>query len=62
MQNMKLKIRVTLEFPLWHSRNKPTRIYEDVGSILSGSGIRCCPELWCKSQTRLGSHVARAVV
>ena len=29
---------------------------------LRGLGIQCCPELWCRSQTQLGSHVAVAVV
>ena len=28
---------------------------------LSGSRIRCCHELWCRSQTQLGSGVAVAV-
>ena len=28
---------------------------------LSGLGIQCCRELWCRSQTRLGSCVAMAV-
>ena len=41
----------------------PTSIHEDVGSIpglLSGSGIHCCCELWCRSKTQLGSCVAVA--
>ena len=29
---------------------------------LSGSGTWCCHELWCRSQTRLGSRVAVAMV
>ena len=29
---------------------------------LSGLAIQCCPELGCRSQIRLGSHVAMAVV
>ena len=29
---------------------------------LSGSRIRCCHELWCRSQTQLGSGLAVAVV
>ena len=39
----------------------PTSIHEDVGLIpasLSGSRILHCGELWCSSQTQLGSHVA----
>ena len=39
-------------------------IHEDMGSILAllrGLRIRHCHELWCRSQTWLGSHVAVAV-
>ena len=42
-----------------------TSIYEDVvesQASLSGLRIRHCCELWCSSQTRLGSHIAVAVV
>ena len=41
----------------------PTSIHEDVGSIpgLDRSGIWRCHELWCRSQTWLGSRVAVAV-
>ena len=42
-----------------------TRIYEDAGLIpglAHGLRIQHCHKLWCKSQTRLGSHVAAAVV
>ena len=28
---------------------------------LSGIRIQCCPELWCRSQTRLGSAIAVAL-
>ena len=31
-------------------------------ALLSGSGIRHCYELWCRSQTGLRSRVAVAVV
>ena len=31
-------------------------------ALLSGSRIQCCCELWCRSQTQLGSDVAVAVV
>ena len=31
-------------------------------ALLSRSGIRCCQEQWCGSQTQLGSGVAVAVV
>ena len=40
-------------------------VHEDVGSILGlaqGLRIQCCHELWCRSQTWLGSHVAVAGV
>ena len=42
----------------------PTRNHEAaVGSLTSLSGLRIwrCPELWCRSQTWLGSRVAVAV-
>ena len=42
-----------------------TRNHEVAGSIpasLSRSWIRCCHELWCRSQMQLGSGVAVAVV
>ena len=31
-------------------------------ALLSGSRIRCCRELWCRSQTQLGSVVAVTMV
>ena len=41
-----------------------TSIHADTGSIpglaLSGLRIQHCRELWCRSQVRLGSHVAVA--
>ena len=46
--------------------NNLTCIHEDAGFIpgllLSGLRIWRCPELWCTSQTWLGSAVAVAVV
>ena len=41
-----------------------TRNYEIAGSLalLSGLGVRCGRELWCRSQMWLGSCVAVAVV
>ena len=42
----------------------PTGNHEVVGSIpglVSGLTIRCCCELWCKSQTRLRSRIAVAL-
>ena len=40
----------------------PTSNHEVAGSVpsLSGLRIRCCWELWCRSQVWLGSHVAVA--
>ena len=40
--------------------NNPTNIHQSLAS-LSGSGIWCCRELQCRSQTRLRSGVAVAV-
>ena len=48
----------------------PTRNHEVAGSVpalaplplLSGLTIRRCRELWCRLQTRLGSHIAVAQV
>ena len=54
-----------VEFPLWLSDNNPTSVHEDMGSIpglTQWVGIWCCHELWCRSQIRLGSGVALAVV
>ena len=42
----------------------PTRNHEVVGrspALLSGLRIRHCRELWCRSQTWLGSGVAMAL-
>ena len=43
----------------------PTSIHEDAG-LIPGLALlvkdQCCHELWCRSQTRLGSGVAVAVV
>ena len=41
-----------------------TSIHKDTGSIpglVQWVRIRCCPELWCRSQTQLGSSVAMAL-
>ena len=43
----------------------PTSIHEDAGLIpvlLSGLRTQHCHELWCRSQTQLGSGIAVAVV
>ena len=38
-----------------------TRLQVESLALLSGLKIRCCHELWCRSQTRLGSWVAVAL-
>ena len=43
----------------------PTHIHEDAVQPLASFNvlrIRCCHELWCRSQTRLRSGIAVAVV
>ena len=55
------------EFPLWLSRNQSNRsvtmrTHVCCLALLSGLRIRGCCELWCRSQTWLGSGVAVAVV
>ena len=49
-----LPLEILQVFLLWLSG---LRIHEDAGSIpgFSELGIQCCHELWCRSQTRLGS-------
>ena len=53
------------EFPSWCSGNEydwyPRRTQVRPLASLSGLRIRRCPELWCRSQMRLGSHVAVAL-
>ena len=48
------------------SVKNPTSIHEVEGLIpglaLSGLGIRCCHELWCRSQAWLRSGIAVSVV
>ena len=42
----------------------PVSTHEDAGSTLaslSGLGIRCCREPWCRLKTQLGSGVAMTV-
>ena len=51
--------------PCGAAETHPTSIHEDTvrsPASLSGLRIRRCRELWCRWQTRLGSHVAVAVV
>ena len=39
----------------------PTRFQVPSLPLLSGLRIRCCLELWCRSQTRLRSRIAVAL-
>ena len=50
-----------LEFPSWLTQLISMRTRVPSLASLSVLGIRCCHELWCTSQTWLGSHVAVAV-
>ena len=54
-----------LEFPLWLSGQQiqlgTMRLRVRFLAFLRGLRIRRCRDLWCKSQTRLGSLVAVAV-
>ena len=53
------------EFPSWRSGQRiwlgTMRLRVRSLPLPSGLTIRCCRELWCRSQTRLGSHVAVAL-
>ena len=47
------------------SGNESDYIHEDIVqslALLSRLRIQCCCELWCRSQTQLGSGIAVAVV
>ena len=61
-----LKKLVVMEFPLWCSgywiRLGIMRLWVWSLASLNGLRIRHCHELWCRSQTQLGSQVAVAVV
>ena len=50
------------EFPSWLSGNESMRTQVRSLASLSGLRIQGCCELWYKSQTWLGSHVAVAMV
>ena len=49
------------EFPSWLSSWRillaSMRMWVHSLALLTGLRIRCCQELWCRSQTRLGSRV-----
>ena len=57
--------RPYLEFPSWlggwWTWLVSMRMWVRSLALLSGLGIPCCCELWCRSQMRLGSHIAVAV-
>ena len=63
-RRMKPLIRKDKESPLWFSISGLASMRTQVRSLgsLSGLSIQNCPELWCRSQTRLGSGIAMAVV
>ena len=47
-----------LEFPLWRSGNESDWLQVRSLALLSGLSIRCCCELWCRSQMWLRSGAA----
>ena len=59
-------LKTKTEFPLWLSRLQTQlesmRMWLSSLASLSGLRIQRCRELWCRSQSRLGSGVAVAVV
>ena len=44
-----------------HIRLGTMRLWVRSLALLSGLRIRCCHELWCRSQTRLGFGIAVAL-
>ena len=50
-----------MEFPLWLSGNKFIRMRVRSLTSLGGLRIRHCHELWCRSQTQLGSGIVMVV-
>ena len=51
-------------FTMYPETGVPTMVHRKrirLGTLLSGLGTRHCRELWCRLQTRLGSHVAVAM-
>ena len=58
------RVRIQIsEFLLWWKciQLVSMRIWVWSLALLSGSGIRCCHELWCRSQTGLGSSITVTV-
>ena len=56
--------RENKSYPHGSAVTNPVNIREDTGLIpglIHGLRIRCCWELWCRGQTRLGVQVAVAV-
>ena len=66
MKILKIKKIQGEQFLSWLSRLRirlvSMRMQVQSLALLSGLKIRYCHELWCRSQTRLGSLVAMAVV
>ena len=62
----RLQLEKSLGVPVVAQRKRiqlgTMRLHVQSLALLSGLKIRCCPELWCRSQMWLGSGVAVAVV
>ena len=58
----KKKQKIIQEFLLWRIGDKSDWCLRGPLALLSGLRIQHCLELWCRSQTQLGSYVAAAVV
>ena len=56
------KIGVPVLVQQWQGQLLSMRMRVWSLALLSGSKIRGCCELWCRSQTLLGSRIAMAVV
>ena len=61
-----IKRKAIMKFPLWLSRLRTRlasmRTWVRSLALLSGFRIRHCRELWCRSQSQLGSGIAMALV
>ena len=62
LQNLRIKYRVSIVVQLKQIRVGTMRLWVRSLASLSGLRIQRCHELWCRSQTRLRSGMAVAVV